>query len=706
MGGLRSGTPGVPVRGRGRGGAGTGAPNENPVDTRDSDFPTARLADRHSAGGRTTTRRPGRRDSQVVLERYTLLELIGHGGFGSVWLARDERLGRHVAVKRIPRHATLAGNRERGRRDPGPRIFREAYAAARLNHPGIVALFEAGEDEDAFYLVSELVRGRTLGELQHSREGVSDAEVVEVGIAMCGALDHAHARGVVHRDVKPHNVIVPEDPAPRPREAKLTDFGVAHLVGEDALTRTGDVVGTLAYMAPEQAEGREVTEASDLYSLALVLYEALSGRNPVRGAGLAATARLMGRRIPPLGRARRDLPPALCHAIDRAVAPRAEQRGTLADLHHALGQARSQVGSVPAARPAGGPGPTPAPRALPHSDRARAELGPEPSRAAEPSGHEAILTPRRRRRRVLEALGWLEQPRPTLAGRAVTGVAGGGLAALALAGFGPGPPLQPAVAAMACALGIALLPRLGWLAVAAGVAVWLAAAGQTGMALLVLAGVAPVPFLLPLAPWLWSAPALAPVMGIAALAGAFPALAGQARTPARRAALGALGFWWLGLAEAAFARNLLLGPAAGTRPPAAWRGSAPDAVTHALAPLVNGRMLAVAGVWAVGAMVLPWVVRGRSAAADVVLASAWSAAVSTGTTWAVRGADQLLGGPAALHPTQRGAVLGAVAGGALAVACAAVRSPHRDAYGLRPHLSAPARVSARPPPRLGDDTLA
>ena len=173
--------------------------------------------------------------------------------------------------------------------------------------------------------------GRTLGELME--EGaLSDRDVLRVGVALCDALAHAHGRGVVHRDVKPGNVMVPDRPHDGAGVAKLTDFGVARIAGEDVLTRTGDVVGTLAYMAPEQAEGREAGAEADLYALALVLYEALAGVNPVRGRGAASTARRVGARLPALGRLRRDLPLDLCGAIDRAVLPRPEQRGTLADL--------------------------------------------------------------------------------------------------------------------------------------------------------------------------------------------------------------------------------------------------------------------------------------------------------------------------------------------------------------------------------------
>ena len=256
--------------------------------------------------------RAGAAADELVLERYRLLERLGSGGFGVVWRAHDELLCREVAVKRL---------------DLGPaidseRATREALASARLAHPAIVALYEACARDGAFYLISELVDGDTLARLIAADE-LEDEEVLEIGIALASALEHAHARGVIHRDIKPQNVLVPhprEDGAPPPQAfaaaAKLTDFGGASLIGEDALTRTGDVLGTLAYMAPEQSEGREVTQQADLYSLALVIYEALSGENPVRGATPAATVRRIGRALPPLARSRRDLPPELTRAID------------------------------------------------------------------------------------------------------------------------------------------------------------------------------------------------------------------------------------------------------------------------------------------------------------------------------------------------------------------------------------------------------
>src|SRR4051812_34624367 len=261
----------------------------------------------------------------LVLGRYRLGERLGAGGFGTVYAAVDERLRREVAVKVIP--GGDGWNRSRGQR--------EALAAARLDHPGVVGVYDAGEDGRARYLVSELVHGETLDRL--SAAGVlSDRDVLRIGLALCSALEHAHERGVVHRDVKPQNVIVPDAPRSAAGVAKLADFGIAHLAGDEPLTRTGDIVGTLAYMAPEQAAGERVDERADLYSLALVLYEALAGSNPVRAGSPAATARRVGTVLPPLARSRGDLPEELTAAIDAALRPKPDERGEIADLAAAL----------------------------------------------------------------------------------------------------------------------------------------------------------------------------------------------------------------------------------------------------------------------------------------------------------------------------------------------------------------------------------
>ncbi len=560
----------------------------------------------------------------LVLDRYRLSRRLGAGGMGTVWLAHDEKLERAVAVKRIavedPEVAKRAG--------------REARAAARLSHPGIVALYESGQDADAVYLVSELVRGRTLARLM--ADGLlSDRDVVEIGAGLCAALAHAHQRGVVHRDVKPANVMVPDDGG----TAKLTDFGIAQLIGDDALTRTGDVVGTLAYMAPEQAEGRAVTWSVDLYALGLVLYEALSGVNPVRGRTPASTIRRLGERLPGLGRLRRDLPLELCAAVDAAVLPHPEQRGKLADLARALKAARRTVGDQPGAVEAG-----------------RLEPFTRAGRLAQDVG---VVEPATQARR--------------LGVRGSAALGGAALAFAALALLGPAPPLAPPLGATATGVLVFALPRAGWLALAAALAAWLALAAP-GLALLVAVALAPVPVALRRAtPGWWSAPAGALLLGAAGVAGAWVALAGQARRAHQRAALGALGAWWLLLAEPVASRTLALGVAPGTAPRGTWEGSAVRAAQDALAPLVSGGGLVLAGVWAVGAVLLPWLVRGRSAAIDVVAATAWTAGVASATQVAWSAQAAVGGGESVSGP--RGLVAGAVLAGVVAVAARAAGGP-------------------------------
>ena len=258
----------------------------------------------------------------LVLNRFLIERRIGSGGFGVVYEAWDGRLERTVAVKAIESRGAQCCRR----------VLREAQAAARLNHPGIVTLYEMGEEDGNALLVTELVEGSTLASL--SREGaLSDREIGEIGADLCEALDHAHSRGVVHRDIKPQNVVVAPEGEFR---AKLMDFGIARLADGAALTAPGDVVGTLAYMSPEQAEGRSAGPEADVYSLALTLYECWSGENPNRRATPAATARAIGARSRPLRRLRPDLPRELSDAIDAALQPRPSHRPSLEELGDAI----------------------------------------------------------------------------------------------------------------------------------------------------------------------------------------------------------------------------------------------------------------------------------------------------------------------------------------------------------------------------------
>jgi eukaryotic-like serine/threonine-protein kinase len=546
---------------------------------------------------------------ELVLGRYRLRRRLGSGGFGTVYSARDERLRRDVAIKVIPREGAEADDERTGR---------EARVAARLNHPNVVALYELGSDDENVYLVSELVDGRTLAELI-ADGALSDRDIARIGAALCDGLAHAHERGVVHRDVKPQNVMVVAEPARGSGFAKLTDFGVAHLAGDEPLTRTGDVVGTLAYMAPEQAEGTRVTWEADIYSVALSLYEAWTGVNPVRRRGPAATARQLGKPITSLGRMRRDLPPELVTAIDLALDPRPERR----------------------------PGPEELAGVL--RDHAR-ELSDEGA---------------------LEEDELRERPcrRPRVAWRArlFAGATAGLLALAVLELLSPPMTFNPAAAAGITALTVALLPRLGWIASTLVMCGWLAspAVARDGMAAVLLAVCLPVPFLLARSPASWSVPGFAPLLAAAGLGPAYAAVAGQASTWGRRAALGAIGWLWIAVAEAAIRAPLVFGLADGQRERNYWMHDGWRALAHAVGPPFASPTMLTALAFALAAVLLPLLVRGLRLALDLIAAGVWAGALYA----ALVGIERLAG------PTvhARGAAAGALLAAVTAVAAAAYR---------------------------------
>jgi hypothetical protein len=591
--------------------------------------PTRRILARVSSDG-------GASEGALLLERYRLLERLGAGGFGVVWSAHDELLHRDVALKRIV--LGPGGDSERA--------MREALAAARLCHPAIVALYEACTREGALYLISELVEGDTLGRLLADGH-VADEQVLEIGIALTGALSHAHARGVIHRDIKPQNVLVPR-PSEQPcQAAKLTDFGGASLAGEDVLTRTGDILGTLAYMAPEQSEGRPVAEEADLYSLALVLYEALCGVNPVRGPTPAATARRIGRRVEPLARRRSDLPVGLSDALDRALSASPRGRGTLEELRSALEDAREDSRDD----------------AAHHTRRSvirgwRAGTEPPRQRARAPTPATAVAARAVRPR----------EPPPRWLGRA-------GPTAEHLERR---PEAAPAVVPGSVAMARAPrggLPRRACLAGTLALCCWQTISGRPGVALLILAALVPalafggengsrrVP------PGRLSC-ALAPLLGTVGLAGAFPAIAGQASSAGERLLRGAIGYWWLTLAAPLLANRLWLPLPADTPPRAGWEGSVSLTATHVIAPALTIGVMLGALLWGCAAVVLPWIVRGREPWLDALGAVLWSLALFLAQPALDAGLS------AAGSPGQpRGALLAALLGAAVAVAARALRGP-------------------------------
>lgn len=246
--------------------------------------------------------RPGR----LVLGRYELMEEIGRGGFATVYRAHDRKMGREVAVKAVLRGEQL-----------GERATREARAAAKLSHPHIVTVFELAEDDHQVYLVSELIEGRTL-KRRIDVDPLCDEESIHVTMQVLAALAHAHDRGVVHRDIKPDNIMIATGRAP---SAKVMDFGIARLEDTHRITSRGDVVGTLSYMSPEQADGRPVDGSTDVYSAALTLYECLTGANPFRAPTAAETIGRIQAGALPLTHVRPDLPAELSDLVEDAMEP-------------------------------------------------------------------------------------------------------------------------------------------------------------------------------------------------------------------------------------------------------------------------------------------------------------------------------------------------------------------------------------------------
>ncbi|KPH97719.1 serine/threonine protein kinase [Actinobacteria bacterium OK074] len=219
-------------------------------------------------------------NGRLIAGRYRLLSRLGHGGMGTVWRARDETVDREVAVKE-PRIAAELPERERA--NAYERMRREARAAARLDHPAVVNVYDVADVDGRPWLVMELVRGRSLGDvLQEGTLGVPEA--ARIGLEVLGALEAAHAAGILHRDVKPDNVLLG-----RHDRVVLTDFGIAQIEGETSLTDTGGFVGSPEYIAPERVLGQRPGPAADLWSLGVVLYAATEGVSPFRRSNTPAT---------------------------------------------------------------------------------------------------------------------------------------------------------------------------------------------------------------------------------------------------------------------------------------------------------------------------------------------------------------------------------------------------------------------------------
>jgi serine/threonine protein kinase/tetratricopeptide (TPR) repeat protein len=261
----------------------------------------------------------------IKVSHYTIISKIGAGGMGEVYLAEDNQLGRKVAVKFLPSHLS----QDQAAR---ARFTREAKAAAKLDHPNIVQVFEVGEFQGRPFFAMAHIEGKSLRDVI-KKGNLSVNEAIELTKQICEGLRRAHESGVVHRDIKPGNIIIDGD-----NKVRILDFGLATISGEDKLTRTGSTLGTVGYMSPEQIEGKHVDRRSDLFSVGVILYEMLTGRRPFEGDTDAAVARSITDALPePIARYKSGTTGELQQIVDKALSKAPSLRyqhadGMLADL--------------------------------------------------------------------------------------------------------------------------------------------------------------------------------------------------------------------------------------------------------------------------------------------------------------------------------------------------------------------------------------
>jgi CHASE2 domain-containing sensor protein len=280
-----------------------------------------------------------KRPQRPKLGRYELERELGRGAMGTVYLGRDPRINRVVAIKAIP---IVEEFTESELAEARARFFREAEMAGRLRHPGIVTVYDAGEDGGIAWIAMEYLQGEILSQYTVPERLLPSATVLEVVARIADALDYAHSQDVVHRDIKPANVLY--DPATR--QIKLTDFGIARLTNTSA-TRSGIVLGTPSFMAPEQLEGRNVTGRSDLFALGVTLFQLLAGQLPFRADSMTGLMyKIANSQHPPLKTIRPDLSPCVTSIIDRSLQKDPAQRyATGAEMARAL---RACARSLPA----------------------------------------------------------------------------------------------------------------------------------------------------------------------------------------------------------------------------------------------------------------------------------------------------------------------------------------------------------------------
>ncbi|GAA2141902.1 serine/threonine-protein kinase [Nocardioides koreensis] len=326
---------------------------------------------------------------ETIAGRYHVEREVGRGGMGSVWLCRDELLGRAVAVKQVGR---LPGESTTDL----ARAMREARSSAALNHRNVVAVYDAIEEGDHIWLVMEYVPGRTLSQIVAADGPLPPERAAWIGAQVADGLAAAHARGTVHRDVKPGNILVTDEDL-----AKISDFGIARTHGDATLTQSGMVTGTPAYFSPEQARGEEASPASDVWALGATLYAAVEGHGPYpeQPNALALLSRIAAE--PPTAPERAGV---LAEPIGRMLDPDPRSRWAMADASHALHRIHdrnAEAGTREELPVASGPATT----ALPVT-----AVAPEEPAGATTTAERPVAEPtgrRGRRRALLAALGVL-----------------------------------------------------------------------------------------------------------------------------------------------------------------------------------------------------------------------------------------------------------------------------------------------------------
>jgi eukaryotic-like serine/threonine-protein kinase len=345
--------------------------------------------------------------ASLISDRYELGDRLGSGGMSTVYQATDRVLERTVAVKILAEHLSDDDKFV-------ARFRREALAVARLIHPNIVQVYDTGVDQGRHYIVMEYVEGRSVAQLLQRRGRLGAEVAVAVGVQACAGLEYAHRQGIIHRDVKPGNLMVIGGPAGRPTPGgsahepptdemtvKLTDFGIARAAEQTRLTQVGSVVGTAAYLAPEQARGDETTPAADVYALGVVVYQMLTARLPWEGTTLAELAirRESESPLPPTSYDP-SVPETLSTAVLRALEGEVENRySTAKELSEALraGLAGREppeaADSMPTRAMAAGAAATAATRAMADSPDIATPVAPEPVYVPPPRPRQATAAP-------------------------------------------------------------------------------------------------------------------------------------------------------------------------------------------------------------------------------------------------------------------------------------------------------------------------